>query len=100
MRNFEYAHFHIRVFRNPISAACTIFVPVVLLTIINLGIFFQVSDGLSGRIANLANLMFAYIGIISVIREQIPPNPSITGIEILVYLLIGTSMLCLIEGII
>lgn len=44
--------------------------------------------------------MFAYIAIIQVIREQIPINPSVTLIEIIVFLLTGTTLLCLIEGVI
>lgn len=70
-----------------------------LLTIINIGIFFQI-NGLSGRIENIAGLMFAYTAIIMVIREQIPVYHSVTLLEIIVYALTLTTLLCLIEGIV
>ena len=49
IKPFENAHFVIKIFRNPNSAAGTIFIPIVLLTIINLGIFYQ-DNLLAGRI--------------------------------------------------
>lgn len=51
--------------------------PLWLLGIINLGIFFQ-NSGLSDRIGSIAALMIAYVALIPVIRSALPPNPSIT----------------------
>ena len=79
IKTFEFGHFIINIYRNPNSVAGTILIPVGLLTIINLGIFFQ-SNSLAGRIENIAGLMFAYTAIIPVIRSQIPTNPGITFI--------------------
>lgn len=42
--------------------------------------------------------MIAFIGIIPVIRESIPPSPKITRIEQLVYLEIVTTLFCLFES--
>lgn len=72
--------------------------PVLLLCIINLGIFNQ-DKQLGGRIENLAALMLAFIAVFPVIRNEIPPNPKITYMEILIYLLTGTDLLCLIESV-
>ena len=63
----------------------------------NLGIFYQ-SSQLAGRIENLAALMFAFVAIVPVIRDQIPPNRIITFIEYLVYLITFTTLICLIQG--
>jgi len=58
-------------------ALTAIFLPLVLLGIINLAIFYQ-SASLADRVGNIATLMIAYIEMISVIRNQIPPSPDIT----------------------
>ena len=60
MNNFQYGHFYICLYKNPGSAVTTIFVPLILLSVINLGIFAQ-TDMLAGRIENLAGLMFAFM---------------------------------------
>ena len=57
-------------------AALTIFIPLWLLSVINLGIFFQ-DNALADRIASIASLMIAFVALIPTIREQIPPNPKI-----------------------
>jgi uncharacterized membrane protein len=44
--------------------------------------------------------MFAFISIVAVIQEQIPPSGSPCFIEYLVYLLTFTTIICLIEGLI
>ena len=64
----------------------------------NLGIFFQ-DTGLADRIGSLAALMIAFIALIPVVRDQLPANPSITLVEILVYLETFTTLLCLGESI-
>ena len=55
----------------------TIFLPLWLLGIMNLGIFFQ-DNGLADRIGSLAGLMIAFVALIPVIRSELPPNPNIT----------------------
>lgn len=75
--NYERAHFIITVYKIPKSAVATIFGPIFLLCIINLGIFNQ-SIVLGKRIANIATIMLAFVAVFPVIREQIPPNPKIT----------------------
>jgi hypothetical protein len=75
----------------------TIFLPLWLLAIINLGIFFQ-DNTLSDRIASIAALMIAFVALIPTIRDQIPPNPRIVFIEILVYFETLTSLFALIHS--
>ena len=63
----------------------TIFLPLWLLGIMNLGIFFQ-DNGFADRLATIATVMLAYMAFMPVVRSQLPPNPSITFIEILIYI--------------
>lgn len=79
-------------------AMATIFLPLLLLSIINLGIFFQ-DNGLADRIASIAALMIAFVALIPSIRAQIPPNPKIVFVEILVYFDASTTLLALIHSI-
>jgi hypothetical protein len=71
--------------------------PLWLLAIINLGIFFQ-DENLADRIASIAGLMIAFVALIPTIRDQIPPNPKIVFIEILVYFETLTSLFALIHS--
>jgi uncharacterized membrane protein len=85
----------IAIYKIPKSSVATIFLPILLLCVVNLGIFNQ-SRKLAGRISNIATIMLAFIAFFPIVREQIPPNPSITKMEILIYFLTGTDLLCLI----
>jgi hypothetical protein len=64
---------------------------------INLFIFFQ-DRSLSGRIASIAVLTLAYIAFIPTIDAQIPQTPSIKLVDILIYMEILASILCLIQS--
>lgn len=90
---------HIPVFRYPLVPLLLVFVPLCSLGVINLAIFFQ-SPALGDRISSLANLMIAFIFLVPGIRSQIPPNPDITIIEMLVFLEIATAFLCLVQSLI
>ncbi len=68
-----------------------------LLAIVNLGVFFQ-PNKLSDRVACIAALTLAYAAMFPVIRAQIPPVPEILLVEFLVYFLISTTMLALIDS--
>ena len=59
--------------------------PLWLLALINLGIFFQDSN-LGDRIGSIATLMIAFVALIPVIRSQIPPNGHLVFIQFLVYI--------------
>ena len=80
-------------------AICTIFLPLSLLGMINIGIFFQ-DNGLADRLGTLAGLMIALVALLPVIREQIPPYPNLTFVEGLVYLKTINSLFCFAESII
>lgn len=77
IHEYQHAHFTIPLYKFPFVTLFTIFIPLWLLGIINLGIFFQ-DTGLGDRIGSLAALMIAFVALIPVIREALPPNPNIT----------------------
>ncbi len=74
--HFQYAHFIIPLYKFPTVSIATIFIPLWLLAIINLTIFFQ-DPTLSDRIANICALMIAFSALIPTIRDQFPPNKNI-----------------------
>ena len=92
---FHLAIFNLGIYRYPANTLLMIFIPLWLLTLINLAIFFQ-SYEIKNRISNTATLMVAYIAFLPTIRSKIPPSPNITFIEIITYTLFSTSILCLI----
>ena len=85
IKNFQYAHFRIPLYKYPGASLVSIFVPLWVVGFINLLIFFQAND-LGGRIASIATLTLAFIAFIPTINEQIPQTPYIKLIEILIYL--------------
>ena len=97
IKPFRNAHFIIPMYRMPIVSLVTIFMPMWLVGWIGLAVFFQSSE-FADRLATIATVMLAYLAFMPVVRDQLPPNPSITFIEILIYLLIGGTFLCLIES--
>jgi hypothetical protein len=79
LKNVQYGHFIIPLFRRPGVPLLTIFIPLILLGVINLGIFFQ-KETLGKRFVNITALMVSYVALIPTIREQVPPWPTLTFI--------------------
>jgi len=77
IKPFNYAHFTIPLYKKPVVAMITIFLPLWLLSVIMLGIYFQDSS-LSNRLNNLSVLLIAYIGLVGIIRGQLPQSPKVT----------------------
>ena len=74
---YKYACFKLPLYKFPLDSIVIIFLPLWLLAVLNLGIFFQ-SYVLADRLMNIAALMIAFIALIPTIRERLPPSPSIT----------------------
>ncbi len=85
IKYFKYAYFNIPMFKSPFNSLITVFVPLWLLGLINLGIYFQ-DENLSDRIGSIIGLMLAFIAYIPTIRSAIPPSSSIVFMEVMVYL--------------
>ncbi len=81
-----------------------IFVPIIILSAISMTIFAQEnakdSNGfteLAKRIASGCSLMIAYVALIPMIRGNLPPTPSVTLVEILIYLSVIPNFLAIIS---
>ncbi len=92
---FKYQYFIIPIYKFPIVDALTIFIPLFLLSVISLYIFFQDPE-LNDRILNVASLMIAYTAIQPIIRESLPKTPNLTLMNILVYSQLLVNMISLI----
>jgi len=64
---FHYAHFILPLYRKPFQTLINLFFPVVILSIINLAVFFQ-DNGIAKRLQNLAIILVAYVALIPTIR--------------------------------
>lgn len=67
MRSFEYAHFILPLYKVPMATVLTIYIPTLLLAIINWGIFYQ-NDAAAKRVQNVAALMVSFVALIPTIR--------------------------------
>ena len=79
IKPFNYGHFTIPLYKIPTIALITIFLPLWLLSVIMLGIYFQ-DTNLGNRLNNLSALLIAYIALVGVIRGQLPQSPKVTMI--------------------
>jgi hypothetical protein len=86
-------------FKDPWVSVLVIYLPMMILGVINMSIFYQY-EVLADRLANIATLMIAIVGMISIVREEIPPGPLITLTEIIVLLESLACMMCLLSSLI
>ena len=97
VKYFQYTHFIVPLYKYPGNSLATIFIPIFLLALVSLAIFFQGPD-LSGRIGAIATMILGYIALIPSIKEQLPPSSKITIIETVVYIETMCCLLCLYES--
>jgi hypothetical protein len=71
------AVFETGIYRFPANTLLMIFIPLWLLALINLAVFFQ-NHEIKNRIANIATLLVAYSAFLPTVRSKIPPSPNIT----------------------
>ena len=71
-------------FRSPEDSILNIFLPLILLGVINLGIFFQ-DSAIDSRIQSITSLMIAFVALIPTIQDEIPSHPKMTIVEMMVY---------------
>jgi hypothetical protein len=96
-RSFKVVTFNIPFYKYPIMDSLTIFIPLVLITILTLFTFAQGPD-YNDKIGNIATLMIVYVGLVPVINDSLPPTTSITLIDLVVYSQLIINILCLIRG--
>jgi hypothetical protein len=97
-------HIDLPIFKYPVIDMIRIFVPIIILSAISMLIFVQENakdaNGftlLAKRIASGCSLMIAYVALIPMIRANLPPSPSVTLVEILIYLSVIPNFLAIIS---
>ena len=96
VKYYQYTHFVVPLYKYPGNSISTIFIPIFLLALVSLAIFFQEKE-MSGRIGAIATLILGYIALIPSIKEQLPPSSKLTIIETVVYIETMCCLLCLWE---
>lgn len=91
------AHFSIPIYKFPLATFTTIIVPLFLLGILNMSIYFQEST-LSNRIQSLTNIMLAFVALVPVIKKELPFSSRLTMVEIFTYLEITCCLFCFWES--
>lgn len=84
-------------YKYPFTTVLTIFLPIMMLAVLNLAVFFQ-ENSLSGRISSLATIMVAYTAFLPTVRDRIPPSPTITAMDLILMGLCCNCMLCLLRS--
>jgi hypothetical protein len=95
--SYKVVTFIIPFYKYPIMDSLTIFIPLILITILTLFTFVQGPD-FNDKIGNIATLMIVYVGLVPVINDSLPPTTSITLIDSVVYCQLLINVLCLIRG--
>jgi hypothetical protein len=67
VKYYQYTHLVVPLYKYPGNSLATIFLPVLLLALLSLAIFFQDSD-LSGRIGAIATMILGYTSLIPSIK--------------------------------
>ena len=70
---YQYVHYVVPLYKYPLNSLATIYIPVFLLSLLSLAIFFQ-ENNLSERIGSIATMVLGYIALIPSIKEQLPPS--------------------------
>jgi hypothetical protein len=70
----------------------TIFIPLWILGLVGLFIFFQ-EPGLGGRLATIAVLALAFVAFLPTINESIPQSPEVKLVDILILMHLAAIIL-------
>lgn len=65
-------------YRYPINTIVILFVPLYILTFVNLVVFWGDPEDVSGKLQTISGLMIAYGALVPEVRQRIPPSPKIT----------------------
>lgn len=97
VKYFQYNHFIVPLYTYPGNAIASIFIPLFLLALVSLAIFFQ-EPNLSGRVDAIASMVLGYIALIPSIKGQLAPSSQLTIVESVVYMETMCCLLCLYES--
>jgi hypothetical protein len=97
VKNFQYVHFRVPLYKYPVSSLVSIFIPVWVLAFINLTIYYTDITVVADRLAGVATITLAFVAFFPTINERIPQTSIVKLVEIILYLQVGTTFLTLIE---
>jgi len=68
VQNYQYAHFILPAYKKPNPAILTIYFPLLLLGVINIGIFYQDNLATGKTMLNITALIVSFIALIPTVR--------------------------------
>lgn len=95
--HFQYGNYHIPLVKNPCIGLVSVYLPLFLLTAINLTMFWT-DNKFNLRVAGASTMMLALVALIPIIREQVPSGNRLTFIELVVYVEVLVTFLLLEES--
>ena len=105
-QKWQYVIIEVPVYKYIVIDMLLVFIPLFLLSAISLLIYDQ-TNGISSnsgfttlayRLVNVSSMMIAYVSLVPVIRENLPPMPGITLVEVLTYLCTLPNFLAMVSS--
>lgn len=85
IQNWRFANYKFKLYRYPINTLVMVFVPMWILTVINLFTFWAFPFEVFGRLQTVSALLIAYTALIPTVKARIPVSSQVTMIEYLIY---------------
>ena len=96
---FEYAHFVIPVYKMPGNAWSTIFIPVFMLAVLSIALYFP-NSSLETEVGAVATMVLAFIALIPSIKAQLPQTQKMSVTEWIVYIEALNCMVSLVDNLV
>jgi hypothetical protein len=98
VKNFQYAHFRIPMYKHPFSSLVGLCIPIWVLAVINLCIYYQVSNDLASKIGAIGTVTLSFVAFVPTVNEKIPQTSVVKLVEIIIYVQIATTFLTLYDA--
>jgi hypothetical protein len=96
-RCYQYAHFRIPVYKYPGVSILTIFIPIWILGLIGLFVFFQ-EPAFGARLATVAVLALAFVAFMPTVNASIPKTPEVKLVDLLIVMELAGVILLLVQS--
>ena len=97
IRPYQYTHFRIPIYKHPGLSILTVFIPIWILGMIGLCVFFQ-EQGFGARLESIAVLVLAFVAFLPTINSSIPPSPDIKLVDLLILMQLASTIILLVES--
>lgn len=95
IRPYQYTHFRMPIYKHPGLSILTVFIPIWILGLIGLCVFFQ-EQGFGSRLATIAVLVLAFVAFLPTINSSIPPSPDIKLVDLLILMQLASTIILLV----